>query len=86
MIYLRTPVSKTIGGIFFGLFALVILLGHGEWSFGRVVIFLLWAGLAVKLLVSAVRHQEYLEEVRKTSMGEVKQMFMEEAKRNPEKK
>lgn len=58
----KTPIGKTIGGIFFGVFALVVLFGAGSGSTaGRIIVAVVFGAVSVVWLSSAFKHQKYLQ-------------------------
>jgi hypothetical protein len=59
----KTPVGKTIGGVLFGIFALVVLFGAGSGStVGRLIVGVVFGAVSVVWLSSAFKHQKYLQD------------------------
>jgi hypothetical protein len=58
----KTPIGKTIGGIFFGCISLAALSGWGSGSLtARVIVGVVFGAVSFVWLSSALKHQRYLQ-------------------------
>jgi hypothetical protein len=63
VIELKTPISKAIGGVFFGCIAVAVLIGQTSSGFtvGGMIVVTVMGAMSLKLLLSAHKHQKYLQ-------------------------